>query len=179
MRAAYSGPNHLPKAPLWNTVTLRFVVSVVQSLSHVQLFVTPWTAAFQALLSSTISKSLYKFMSIELMMLSNHLIFHRPLFLLPSIFPSISLFQWVISSQQVAKVLELQPLWEIVKYNFTIWPNNLTERYFLKRNENILLYKDLRVSECKSHSRVWLFATLGLELTSLLCPWNSPDKRGL
>ena len=98
-------------------------------------------------------------MSIESVMPSNYLILCCP-FLPPSIFPSISLFQWIISSHQVAKVLKLQPLWEIVKYNFTIWPNNLTDRYFSKRNENTFPYQDLWVSEWKSHSRVWLFATL-------------------
>ena len=53
---------------------------------------TPWTAACQAPLPFTISRSLLKFMSIELMMLSNHLIFCHPLLLLPSIFPSIRVF---------------------------------------------------------------------------------------
>ena len=52
---------------------------VVQSLSHVCLFVTPRTAARQGPLSSTISQSLFRFMSIELVMLSNHLILYRPL----------------------------------------------------------------------------------------------------
>ena len=62
------------------------------SLSHSQLFVTPRTAACQASLSFTVSRSLLKFMPIELMMLSNHLILCRPLLLLPSIFPSIRIF---------------------------------------------------------------------------------------
>ena len=60
--------------------------------SCVQLFVIPWTAAQQASLSFTISWSLLKFMSIELIILSNHFIFCRPLLLLPSIFPSIRVF---------------------------------------------------------------------------------------
>ena len=59
---------------------------VVQSLSHVQLFVTPQTAARQASPSLSISWSLPKFMSIELVMLSNHLILCYPLLLLPSVF---------------------------------------------------------------------------------------------
>ena len=62
---------------------------VVQSLSHVRLFATPWTAACQASLSFPISWNLLKLMSIELVMLSNHLIFCHPLLLLPSIFPKI------------------------------------------------------------------------------------------
>ena len=66
---------------------------VVQSLSRVQLFATPWTAAHQASLSSTISQSLFKFTSIESVLLSNHLILYCPLLLLPSIFPSIRALQ--------------------------------------------------------------------------------------
>ena len=66
--------------------------SSVQSLSRVQLFETIWTAARQASLSTTSSQSLLKLMSIELVMPSNHLILSRPLFLLPSIPPSIRVF---------------------------------------------------------------------------------------
>ena len=65
---------------------------VVQSLSRDQLFATPWTAACQATLSFTISRSLLKLLSMELVMLSNHLILCHPLLLLPSIFPSIRVF---------------------------------------------------------------------------------------
>ena len=65
---------------------------VVLSLSFVQLFVTPWTAAHQALLSFTVSQSFLKFMSIKSVMLSNYLIFCCPLLLLPSVFPSIRVF---------------------------------------------------------------------------------------
>ena len=81
---------------------------VVQSLSWVQYFATPWTAAGQASLSFIISWRLPKFMSIESVMLPNHLILCCSFLLLRSIFPSISLFQWVSSLHQVAKVLELQ-----------------------------------------------------------------------
>ena len=66
--------------------------SLVQSLRHVRLFVTPWTAVHQASLSITNSWSLPKLMSIESMMPSNHLILCRPLLLLPSIFLSIRVF---------------------------------------------------------------------------------------
>ena len=84
-------------------------VVVVQSLSHVRLFVTPWNAACQASLSFTSSWSLLKLMSIESVMPSNHLIFCLPLLLLPSIFPSIRIFSNESgSSHQVSKVLELQ-----------------------------------------------------------------------
>ena len=67
-------------------------VVVVQSLSCVHLFATSWTAACQASLFITNSQSLLKLMSIESVMPSNHLIFCRPLLLLPSIFPSIRVF---------------------------------------------------------------------------------------
>ena len=64
----------------------------VQSLSHVQLFATPWTAVHQASLSITNSQSLLKLMSIASVMPSNHLILCHPLLLLPSIFPTIRVF---------------------------------------------------------------------------------------
>ena len=67
-------------------------LSSVQSLSHVPLFTTPWTAAHQAFLSITESWNLLKLMSIVLVMPSNHLIFCHPLLLLPSIFPSLRVF---------------------------------------------------------------------------------------
>ena len=66
--------------------------SSVQSLSHVRLFATPWAAAHQASLSMTNSQSLFKLLSIELVMSSNRLILCRPLLLLPLIFPSIRVF---------------------------------------------------------------------------------------
>ena len=73
------------------------------------LTATPWMAARQASLSITISLSLLKLMSIELMMPSNHLTLCCPVLLLPSVFPSIRVFsQWVGCSHQVDKVLELQ-----------------------------------------------------------------------
>ena len=67
-------------------------VIVVQLLSHVQLFVTPWTASHQASLPFIISQSLLKLMSIELVILSNHLILCCPLLLLPLISPGIKVF---------------------------------------------------------------------------------------
>ena len=72
--------------------TLIIFAVVVESLSHVWLFVTPRTAASQAPLSSTISQNLLKFMSIESVMLSDHLILCHPLLLLPSIFSIIKVF---------------------------------------------------------------------------------------
>ena len=69
------------------------VVVAVQSLNHVWLFLTLWPAACQARLSSNVSQSLLKFMSIKsVVMISNHLILCRPLLLLPSILPRIKIF---------------------------------------------------------------------------------------
>ena len=74
------------------TYIIKLGFSSVQSLSHVWLFVTPWTAACQASLSITNSWSLLKLMSTELVMPSNHLTLCRPLLLLPSIFPNTRVF---------------------------------------------------------------------------------------
>ena len=79
------------------------MIQSVQSLSHIQVFVTLWTAAWQGSLSITNSRRLLKLMSITSVIPSSHLILCHPLLLLPSIFPSISLFQWVSSSHWVAK----------------------------------------------------------------------------
>ena len=65
---------------------------VVQSLNHVQVFVTSWTAAHQAPLFFTMSWNVLKLMSVHSVMPSIHLILFHPLFLLPSIFPSIRIF---------------------------------------------------------------------------------------
>ena len=76
----------------WRFFSLAHQFSSVQPLSHVRLFATPWTAARQASLSITNSRSPAKPMSIKLVMPSNHLILCHPLLLLPSIFPSIRVF---------------------------------------------------------------------------------------
>ena len=94
---------------------LLFVI-VVQSLSCVRLFATPWTAVCQASLSFTISWSLLKLMSIESMMPSNHLILCHPLILLPSIFPSIRVF-----SNESALCIRWPKYWS---FSFSISPSN-------------------------------------------------------
>ena len=98
----------------WNP-NLRHLSSV-QSLSHVQLFATPWPAAHQASLSITNSQTLLKFTSIELVMPSNHLILCHPLLLLPSIFPSIRVF----SSESVLCIMWLK-YWS---FSFSISPSS-------------------------------------------------------
>ena len=81
----------------------------VQSLSHVRLFMTPWTAARQASLSIANSWSLLKLMSTKSVMPSNHLVLCHPLLLLPSIFPSIRAFSNESALHlRVAKILQLQ-----------------------------------------------------------------------
>ena len=90
-------------------LSLMSLFSSVQSLSRVQLFATPWTAARQASLTITNSRSLLKFMPIESVMPSNHLIFCRPLYLSPSILPSIRAFSSESALHiRVARVLEFQ-----------------------------------------------------------------------
>ena len=81
-----------PKFQTCQPSQLHNIYVVVQLLSHVRPFVTPWTAARQASLSFTISQSLPKLMSIESVMPSNHLILCCPLLLLPSSFPSTRVF---------------------------------------------------------------------------------------
>ena len=78
--------------PLRKFLTIQGQHVVVQSLSRVQFFVTPWTAARQASLSITIFRGLLELISIESVMPSNHLILCHPLLLPPSIFPSIRVF---------------------------------------------------------------------------------------
>ena len=89
---------------------------VVQPLSRVWLFVTPWTAAYQASLSFTISQSLLKFMSIKSVMPSNHLILCRPLLLLPLIFLSIRVF-----SNESTLCMRWPKYWS---FSFSISPSN-------------------------------------------------------
>ena len=89
---------------------------VLQSLSRLRLFSTPWTAAGQAPLSFAISGSLLKLMSTELVMPSNHLILCRPLLLPPSMFPSIKVF-----SNKSALRIRWPQYWS---FSFSISPSN-------------------------------------------------------
>ena len=88
----------------------------VQSFSHVQLFVTPWTIASQASLSITNFQSLLKLKSIESVMPSNHLILCHLLLLLPSIFPNIRIF-----SNESALRISWPKYWS---FSFNISPSN-------------------------------------------------------
>ena len=92
-----------------------YLVVIIQSLSRVRLFATPWTSACQAFLSFIISWSFLKLMSIESVMSSNHLILCRAL-LLPSIFPSIRVF-----SNDLALHIRWPKYWS---FSFSINPSN-------------------------------------------------------
>ena len=106
-----SPPSNRKEPSLWSSVQF----SSLQSLSHVWLFATPWTAALQASLSITNSWSLLKLMSIELVMPSNHLILCCPL-LLPSVFPSIRVF-----SNESVLWIRFPKYWS---FSFSISPSN-------------------------------------------------------
>ena len=96
--------------------SMLIVFSSFQSLSRVRLFATPWTAACQASLSITNSQSLLKFMFIESVMPSNHCIPYHPLFVLPSIFPSIRVF-----SNESVLLIRWPKYWS---FSFSISPSN-------------------------------------------------------
>jgi len=89
---------------------------VIQSISPVQLFATPWTAAHQASLSFTISQSFLKLMPIESVMPSNHLVLCHPFLFLPSIFCSIRVF-----SNELALHIRWPKYWS---FSFSISPSN-------------------------------------------------------
>jgi len=91
------------------------MIVIVHLLGHVQIFATPWTASCQASLCFTVSQSMLKLMSIESVMLSNHLIFCRPLLLL-SIFPSISVF-----SNELGLCIRSPKCWS---YSFSLSPSS-------------------------------------------------------
>ena len=96
-------------------IFLLFVI-VVQSVSHIQVFATPWTAVHQAYLSFTLSQSWLKLMSLKSVMPSNHLILCRPLLLLPSVFLSIRVF-----SNDLALRIRWPQYWS---FRFSISPSN-------------------------------------------------------
>ena len=105
---------------LWSTLLadFKYIVDVIaQTLGCVQVFVTPWTAACQASLSLTISQSLLKFMSIESVMPSTHLILWLPLLLLSSVFPSIMDF-----SSEPAVCFRWPKYWS---FSFSLCPSSV------------------------------------------------------
>ena len=139
---------------------------VVQSLSHVLLFATPWTAACQALLSSTISQSLPKFTSTELVMPSSHLILCRPLLLLPSIFPSIRVF-----SSESALCIRWPKYW-----SFSISPYNEYSEFISFRIDWFDLLGSLQfcpIPQLESINTLVLSLLYGPALTSICDYWKN------
>ena len=123
--------------------------SLVQSLSHVQLFVTPWTVAHQASLSITNSRSSPKPMSIESVMPSSHLILCHPLLLLPSIFPSIRVF-----SNESALRIRWPKYWS---FSFNISPSNegLSRVFSNTTVQNHQFFGSQLSSQSNSHIHTW------------------------
>ena len=101
-------PTHIREDNLLYSKSIKLMFRSDQSLSRVRLFATPRIAARQASLSITNSQSWLRLTSIESVIPSSHLILCRPLLLLTPVPPSISLFQWVNSSHEMAKVMEFQ-----------------------------------------------------------------------
>ena len=137
---------------------LRLQFSSVQSLSHVRLFATPWTAAHQASLSITNSRSPPKPMSIESVMPSKHLILCCPLLLLPSIFPSVRVF----SKESVLRI-RWPKYWS---FRFSIRPSNEHQGLISFRMDwlNLLVVQGL--SRVFSNTTVQKHQFFGAQLSS-------------
>ena len=145
--------------------------SSVQSLSHVLLFVAPWTAACQASLFITNTESFLKLTSIELGMPSNHLILCRPLLLLPSIFASIRVF----SNESVFR-LKWPKYWN---FSFSISPSNEYSGVISFRIDglDLLAVQGTLRSILQYHSSkasiLWLSAFFIVLLTSIHDYWKN------
>ena len=139
--------------------------AVVQSLSRVQLFVTPWTAAHHASLSFTISWSLHKLMCIESVMPSNHFILCHPLLLPPSIFPSIRVF-----SNESVLCIRWSKYWS---FSFSISPSNEYSGLISCRFDWFDLlpvqgtFKSLLQYHSSKASILWLSASFMVQLSHL------------
>ena len=130
--------------------------AVVQLPHHVWLFATPWTAAHQASLSFTISLSLLKLISVESLMISNHLILCCPLLLLPSIFPSIRFFS---KSQLFASGGQsIRPSASVLLMNIQDWfPLGLTGLISLQPKGlwNLLQHHSSKASVLDAQPSLW------------------------
>ena len=148
--------NLKPERPSWN-LTLpcssrlisnqAFQLSSVQSLSHVQLFATPWTAAHKVSPSITNSRSLLKLLSIGSMIPSNHLILCHPLLLLPTIIPRIRVF-----SNESGLHIRWPKYWSF-SFSITLLPMNMQDWFPLGLTGLISL-------KCKGLSRVFSNTTV-------------------
>ena len=137
-------------------VSIAITLAVVQSLSHVQPFATPWTVASQASLSITNSWSLLKLMSIASVMPSSHLILCHPLLLLHSIFPSIKVF-----SNESTLHIRWPKYWS---FSFSISPSNEYSRVISFRIDWLDLFAvqkilksllQLHSSKAELYLRLW------------------------
>ena len=144
-------------------IKVNFQFSSVQSLSRVWLFVTPWTAAHQASLSITNSRSSPKLMSMESVMPSSHLILCRPLLLLPPI-PSQhqGLFQWVNSSNEVAKAsASVLPMntqdWSPLKWTgwISLQSKELAKIFSSTTVQKHQFFRSQLSSQSNSHIHIW------------------------
>ena len=136
-------------------ISFVYFVVVVQSLSHVQLFGTPWTAACQTSLSFTISQSLLRLMSIESVMPSNHLIFCHPLLLLPSIFPSIRVF-----SNESALLIKWPKYWS---FSFSISPSKEYSGLISLGLIGLIFWLSKGVSRVFSSTTIWKYQFFGTQ----------------
>ena len=150
--------------------------SSVQSLSCVWLFATLWTAASQASLSITNPRSLLKFMSIESVMPSNHLVLCRPVLLLPSIFPSIRVF----SNESILRI-KWPKYWS---FSFSISPANEYSGLFsfrmnwldllaIQGTQKSLLQHHSSKASILMHPQENTWETLPFLMVSLMSAW--PD----
>ena len=149
---------------------LIFILSSVQSLSHVQPFVTPWIAARQASLSTTNSRSLLKLMSIELVMPSSHLILCHPLLPL-SVIPSIRVF----SNESVLRI-RWPKYWS---FSFSISPSNEYSRLISFRMDwlDLLAVQGTLKSLLQHHSSKASFLRCSAFFTLQLShPYMTPES---
>ena len=121
-------------------------ITAIQSVAHVQLFAIPWTVACQVPLSSTFSQSLLRFMSIEVVMPSNHLIICRPLLHLLSIFPSIKVF-----SSESTLCIRWPKCWS---FRFSISPSNKYSGLISFRIDWLISLLSKGLSEVFSSTRI-------------------------
>ena len=146
-------------------------VVVVYLLSHVWLFATPWTAARQASLSFTISKSLLYLMSIESVTPSNHLILCCPLLLLPSIFPSIRVF-----SNESVLCIRWPKYWS---FSFNISPSNEHSELisFMMDQSDLLAVQGTLKSLLQHHSsKASILQCSAFFIVQLLHPYMTTGK---
>ena len=147
-----------------NTFYTNFCISgSVQSLSHVRLFAAPWTAAHQLSLFITSSWRVLKFLSIESVMPSNHLILCRPLLLLPSIFPRIRVF-----SNESVLYIRWPNYW-----NFSISPSNEYSGLISFRLTSLLSLQSKGLSTVFSNTTVQKHQFFGSQLSLYFSAFNS------